>query len=141
MVRFIVSKDDVENTYDCQPSETILQLKGKIKKDFKLNENDYVDIEFLLDKPIRVLGKFNVEPGILPRTMDRYENNRFAFEEKETEISITFHIVTNFKQPIIKKAMNKPSGVYRAPVGQVKSGDSLDSPGFDISSNDDFPSL
>ena len=100
MIRFSVSKDEINHVYECDPKETILQLKDKIKKDYDLEGNDYVDIEFLLEKPIRSLGKFNVEPGILPRTMDRYAFNRYELEGKH--IQTTFHVVKNFKQPIRK---------------------------------------
>ena len=139
MFRFTVSKDEINKEYECQPSETISQLKDKIKKDYQLQETEYVDLEFVLEKPIRVLGKFNVEPGIIPRTMDRYSLERFAFGD--IEIQSTFHIVQNFKQPIVKKQGKKLLGAYKAPVGEMKSGDSMDVPQFDIDSKDDFPSL
>ena len=139
MFRFTVSKDEINKEYECQPSETINQLKDKIKKDYQLQETEYVDLEFVLDKPIRVLGKFNVEPGIIPRTMDRYSLERFAFGD--TDIQSTFHIVQNFKQPIVKKQKGKLLGAYKAPVGEIKSGDSMDVPQFNIDSKDDFPSL
>lgn len=139
MFRFTVSKDEINKEYECLPSETISQLKDKIKKDYQLQETEYVDLEFVLEKPIRVLGKFNVEPGIIPRTMDRYSLERFAFGD--TEIQSTFHIVQNFKQPIVKKQKGKLLGAYKAPVGEMKSRDSMDVPQFDINSNDDFPTL
>ena len=41
---------------------------------------------------MRVLGKFNVEPGIL-RTFDRYELDKFGIKG---EINLTFHTVTDY---------------------------------------------
>ena len=38
--------------------------------------------------------KFNVEPGILPRTFDRYELNKFGINKDEIEL--TFHVVDNY---------------------------------------------
>ena len=145
MVNFTVMKDEITKEYECRPSETILQFKEKIHKDFELEKNEYVDLEFVLEKPLRVLGKFNVEPGIIPRTMDRYTLERYAFGDKN--IQTTFHIVQNFKQPIVKKQRGKLLGAYKAPVGEMKSGDSVgvphqfNVPNFDITSTDDFPSL
>ncbi len=139
MVNFTVMKDEITKEYECQPSETILQFKEKIHKDFELKHNEYVDLEFVLETPLRVLGKFNVESGVVPRTMDRYTLERYAFGDKN--IQTTFHIVQNFKQPIVKKQRGKLLGAYKAPVGEMNSGDSFETPSFDINSTDDFPSL
>ena len=32
-----------------------------------------MDLEFCLERPMRILGKFNVEPGKVPTTFDRYK--------------------------------------------------------------------
>ena len=42
---------------------------------------------------MRVLGKFNVEPGVLPRTFDRYELDKFGIKD---EIALTFHEVLDY---------------------------------------------
>jgi hypothetical protein len=137
---FIVSKENKETVeFTCDPSDSILQFKQIVKENYKLQENEYVDLEFILDKPIRSLGKFNLEPGVIPRTMDRYKFNQFDLEERT--IQTTFHVIQNYKQPIRKKQIKKPSGAYKPPAGEIKSGDSYETPKFDINSKDDFPSL
>jgi len=139
MVHFLVSKDGVEKQYECHSSETIQTIKKKIKSDFKVEETDYLDIEFLLDKPIRSLGKFNLEPGILPRTMDRYELNRFELEGKN--LKTTFHVVKGYKEPIIKKNITNTSRLFRQPMKNISSGESFENTSFDINSTLDFPTL
>ena len=69
-VIFKVSKDET-NEFSFDKGNTIEDLKEKIKEIY--NISSYIDIDFKIEKPMRVLGKFNVEPGILPRTFDRYE--------------------------------------------------------------------
>ena len=41
---------------------SVVEVKKEIIKHLEL-ECPYIDITFIMDKPSRVLGKFNVEPG------------------------------------------------------------------------------
>ena len=77
---------------ECDETKTLLDLRKQIIKDLNLSCS-YVDIQYVLEKPIRILGKFNVEPGPVPRTLDRYTLNRFAYKDI---IQIEFTEVTDY---------------------------------------------
>ena len=138
MITFTVNNgDNGEHTFSIEPKETVMGLKEKIRNKFNVSAK-YIDISFQLDKPIRSLGKFNLEPGVLPRTLDRYSFDRFELEGRT--IPTSFKEVEGYTQKIIKKK-SPSTGSYRPPTSQVKSGDVVEGPSFDITSNDDFPAL
>ena len=138
MITFTVNNgDNGEHTFSIETKETVMGLKEKIRNKFNVSAK-YIDISFQLDKPIRSLGKFNLEPGVLPRTLDRYSFDRFELEGRT--IPTSFEEVEGYKQKIIKKK-SQSTGSYRPPTSQVKSGDVVEGSSFDITSNDDFPSL
>ena len=57
MITFVITKDDIEKTFICALEDSILSsLKNKIIQEFNI-ESNYIDLEFLLDRPIRSLGK------------------------------------------------------------------------------------
>jgi hypothetical protein len=84
-VNFTVNKDGNTDIFKVNINTTIESLKDIIKE--KYNITKYIDIEFQIEKPMRVLGKFNVEPGVLPRTFDRYELNKFGINKSDIKIS------------------------------------------------------
>ena len=90
-----VTKEDVKKEYSLPINTTIEELKNKIISDFKLSVK-YIDIDFLLDRPIRTLGLFNVEPGILARPLDMYPLERFGLAGRN--VTITFIEVDNYTQ-------------------------------------------
>jgi len=126
-------------------SNTILDVKKEIIKQFNLSSK-YIDILFMIDKPIRILGKFNVEPGKLPRTFDRYELDKFAFKDI---ISINYEIVDGYDPDIKRKTIISGGNKKYTPPSRNKSifnhnvlqQDIQTEPQFDLNSNDDFPSL
>ena len=79
MTTFIIGDTELPS----ELSITILDLKQKIINVCDI-DSSYIDISFILDTPVRILGKFNVEPGKLPRTLDRYTLNRFALQDRMT---------------------------------------------------------
>ena len=76
MVQFQINDTLIELTDDI----TLLDAKKEIMKQYNVDK-PYIDIKYILEKPIRILGKFNVEPGLVPRTLDRYKLERFAFHD------------------------------------------------------------
>ena len=113
----------------------MLDLKKEIIKIFDL-KCKYIDIISEVERPIRVLGKFNFDKGLQPRTLDNYEFNRFGIDERT--IPITYEEVEDFK-PFVKKA-NANTGdksTYVPPNGQSLEEESV----YDINSESDFPSL
>ena len=88
----------------CNNEEKIIDLKKKITKEYNLNV-DYIDLIFELEKPIRAIGKFNLESGLMPRTFDNYKLEKWNLENKE--INIIFKEVDDYIEetyvPIKKK--------------------------------------
>lgn len=128
-VIFKVSKDET-NEFSLSKENTIEDLKEKIKEIY--NISSYIDIDFKIEKPMRVLGKFNVEPGILARTFDRYELNKFGINKDEIEL--TFYEVDNYTPfKNTKKELNLSK--YKTQVKEETKNN------FNIESDDDFPKL
>tara|TARA_B100000902_G_scaffold248364_1_gene235046 strand:+ start:252 stop:665 length:414 start_codon:yes stop_codon:yes gene_type:complete len=136
MITFLVTNEEQTIRYECSLSESIEVLKNNIKKDFNLGEK-YIDIYFDIDKPIRVLGQFNLEPGLSPRTMDRYTFDRYGIDGRE--INVHFEIVEGYKLPLqVKKKTNLNLSKYS---NEITSGESIERPQFNLESEEDFPSL
>ena len=77
MVFFVVG----DNEYEYESSLTLLNVKQHLIKELNLSCK-YIDLEFCLERPMRVLGKFNVEPGKVPRPLDKNTLSEFAFKDK-----------------------------------------------------------
>ncbi len=141
MVVFLINEKELS----LDNSNTILDVKKEIIKQFNLSSK-YIDILFMIDKPMRILGKFNVEPGKLPRTFDRYELDKFAFKDI---ISINYEIVDGYDPDIKRKQIISGGNKKYTPPSRNKSTfdhnaiqqDIPSEPQFDLNSNDDFPSL
>mgnify|MGYP002637964068 FL=1 len=136
MITFLVTNEEQTIRFECSLSDSIEIFKNNIKKDFNLGEK-YIDIYFDIDKPIRVLGKFNLEPGLSPRTMDRYTFDRYGIDGRE--INVHFEIVEGYKLPLkVKKKTNLNLSKYSK---EITSGESIERPQFNLESEEDFPSL
>ena len=135
MITFLVTSEEQTIQYECSLSDNIEVLKNNIKKDFNLGEK-YIDIYFDIDKPIRVLGQFNLEPGLSPRTMDRYTFDRYGIDWRE--INVHFEIVEGYKPLQVKKKVNMNLSKYSK---EITSGESIERPQFNLESEEDFPSL
>ena len=151
MVQFKINDQMIE----CQDTYTILEVKQEIIKQLDLSCK-YVDLSFVLDKPIRVLGKFNVEPGKLPRTLDRYAVERFAFKgEIQVEVTEVDDYDPSIKKPLMSGGLHRglhrglDTSVYVAPSSRSDSLFDHSSsemsmkvdPTFNLDSQDDFPTL
>lgn len=126
-----VTKDDMSKEYSLPINITIEELKNKIISDFKLSVK-YIDIDFLLDRPIRTLGLFNVEPGILARPLDMYPLERFGLAGRN--VTITFNEVDNY----VPLKNNRGKIILSRKVEDKKDSST---PNFNLNSDDDFPSL
>ena len=135
MITFIVTHEEHSKTYECSLTDSIESLKNKIKEDFKL-DNQYIDLYFDIEKPIRVLGQFNLEPGLSPRTMDRYTFNRYGIDGRE--INAHFEIAEGYKPFQVKAKGPVNLNKYFKPI---ESGESYEEKPFNIESEDDFPAL
>lgn len=133
---FTVTFNDVCKKYECGQTQTISRLKEDIIRDYNVTAK-YIDIDFKLERPIRTLGKFNLEPGILPRTLDNYTLDRFGIEGKSIEA--TFSIIENYT-PFKKRETSKPLNLKKYKQGEIESGVSIEA-NYNLESSDDFPSL
>ena len=142
MIQFVINKDDVSNTFECSLEDNITSLKDKIIKEFNL-QCKYIDIDFQLERPIRSLGKFNLESGILPRPLDTYTFDRYGLEGKT--VQATFHEIVDYEPKKYDKKFKHSNTTQKYKVGgsgmSMNSGDSVFEKGFDIDSENDFPSL
>jgi hypothetical protein len=147
MVTFLIN----EKVLEFNETDTILEVKKEIIKQLELTCK-YIDLVFILEKPMRILGKFNVEPGKLARTLDRYVLEKFAFKDS---IKLDYEEVEGYdpdkRVPIISggRGRGRSGGFTYIPPNRNESTFDHDSlqqkmdlePTFNLDSNDDFPSL
>ena len=136
MITFMITQENVSKSIQFSNDKTMLELKKEIIKLYEL-DCEYIDIVSNVERPIRVLGKFNFDKGLQPRTLDNYPFNRFGIDDRVIPISFVevFDYLPNIKQSSIRS-----SSKYVPPNGQslnVKD----DTPPFDLNNNDDFPAL
>lgn len=136
MITFVITKDDIEKTFICSLEDSILSLKTKIIEGFNIKSN-YIDLDFLLDRPIRSLGKFNLESGIIPRPLDSYKFERYGLDGKI--IRATYHIVNDFQPKKYERNFKHVNLSQKYKID--KSENDKQEIGYDINSNDDFPTL
>ena len=137
MITFNITKDDINKEIQCTLKDNISSLKGTIIKEFNLTCK-YIDIDFQLERPIRSLGKFNLESGILPRSLDTYTFDRYGLDGKE--VTATFHEVVDYEPKKYDKKFKHVNSMKRRERDGYNPDDDKE-PTFDITSNDDFPSL
>lgn len=140
MSKLCVSFNNEIKEVECNLDNTVINLKKDLIKVFDL-KTKYIDIYFKLDRPIRGMGKFNLDNGLLLRTFDNYKLNKWNLENKTLQCEI-FEIddyePEKFK-PIIKKTTSLS---YRPPSQKILSGDSfIKEANYNLDSNEDFPSL
>ena len=140
MITFVITKDKYTEEFKCSLTDSILSLKKQIIERFKL-KHDYIDIDFQIDIPIREIGKFNLERGILPRTLDLYTFDRYGLDEKT--INATFYEVDDYEPP---QPRSKNKITFNKDLSYLKKEEPTNKPKlsiltFDLNSNDDFPSL
>lgn len=147
MITFLVNKDNTEKTFECSLEDSILSLKNKIIQDFDLS-CDYIDIDFQLERPIRSLGKFNLESGILPRPLDNYTFDRYGLDGKT--VNATFHIVEDYDHKKYSKKFSKKYNhinvlktreEMKINENFEKSYNESKNINFNLNSETDFPSL
>ena len=133
MIVFVITKNDITKTFECNLEDSILSLKNNLIKEFDLVCN-YIDIDFQLERPIRSLGKFNLESGILPRTLDTYTFDRYGLDGRE--VNATFIEVEDYVSQRYNKKI-KHVNLAQKQKERIEKQDVS----FDIHSEDDFPSL
>ena len=138
MIIFKINKDDVNKEIQCTLEDSISSLKKTIIKEFNVTCG-YIDIDFQLERPIRSLGKFNLESGILPRSLDTYTFDRYGLDGKE--VNATFHEVEDYEPKKYDKKFKHVNIMKRRESKGITINDDDDEPIFDITSENDFPTL
>ena len=139
MLQFLVFNESENKEISIKNTHTLLDLKNLIISEFNLEIN-YIDLEFLNEIPIRGIGKFNLEKGIILRTFDNYKLESWNLENKEIKCKIIE--VSNYKteeKTVFKKQLTNK--IYRPSGKTIKSGESFTEDIFDINSDTDFPTL
>ena len=111
-VKFVVQNDNEEKEIVMESNNTILSLKNRVIELFNLNCK-CIDLFIKTERPIRGMGKYTLEDGIIQRSMDSYKMDKFNLEEKT--------VLLNFKQLDeeyslnINRKKNTPGGKYLPP--------------------------
>ena len=136
-VTFKVKENDKYiHTVEMELTDTMMNLKTLIINNMKLDMN-YIDLNFLIDRPIRGIGKMSLNKGILPRTMDNFAFNRYNIEGKE--ILCEYIPVTGYTVAVSGNSDN-PKGIYMAPGMKTKL-KKKNITTYNLNSEEDFPSL
>ena len=140
MITFVITKDDITKTFTCELKDSISIIKNKIIEEFGL-KCKYIDLEFILERPIRELGKFNLESGIIPRPLDGYTFDRYGLDDKS--VNATFHEVLDYEPKKYQRGFKHVnlSQKYKQQSSVQSIGKKPDGVKFDFSNEDDFPPL
>lgn len=139
MITFTIKYNETENKADMKDTETMLDLKNIIIKNLELNVQ-YIDLDFQIERPIRGMGKMNLEKGVLPRTMDNFPFNRYNLEGKDI---ICVPIPVENYLPQVKAKNGNPQSIYTPPAMKNNNGpkEYKNIATYNLDSTDDFPSL
>lgn len=153
MVFFVIG----DNEYEFELSSTILDVKKQLIKELDLSCK-YIDIEFCLDRPMRVLGKFNVEAGKVPRPLDKKTLSEFAFKDK---VTLSYTEIADYdpdkpRTPLVfggrGRGRGRGRGLSQPPINsldraissfdhnETRQAMTVDQT-YDLSSSNDFPAL
>tara|TARA_Y100001958_G_C21232385_1_gene558276 strand:+ start:1822 stop:2214 length:393 start_codon:yes stop_codon:yes gene_type:complete len=130
MIIFYVVEDEKEFQFNL--TDKILDVKNALIKDLELKA-PYIDLLFLVERPIRNIGHFNIEKGVMSRVMDQYELSRFGLKDNMT-LNIGYKLVDNYKPfDATRKRVNLKKKEEMRIVPKEAT--------FKLDSEDDFPSL
>lgn len=143
---FCVNDTEFEFTGD----QTLLDVKKHLIKELTLPCR-YIDLTFVMEKPMRVLGKFNVEAGKVPRPLDSKCLDEFAFRDK---VTVTLKEISDYDPDKPRTAFvsgGRGRGRGRLLQGGPRGTSLFDpsstqesmivEPTFQLESMDDFPTL
>ena len=133
MTLFKINYNNEINEIKCNSNDKIIDLKKQIINKFKLKVN-YIDLIFEIEIPIRAIGKFNLEKGLMPRTFDDYKLDKWNLENKE--INLTFKEIENYQEEHLELLPK----IYKNLSSNLEL-KKTNSPNYELNSNDDFPKL
>jgi hypothetical protein len=123
---------------DIDSTKTVEDLKNTVssRDEWKHGGEEYVDLYYEGDTPIRGMGKYNIEKGALLQMYDSFELSKFNFESSRDFELVARVVEKHSTQPITKKT-KAGTGKYVPPSAKKSS---LKSKAFQFS-NDEFPPL
>ena len=114
-VKFIVKQENNEKEINLDTANTIADLKTKIIEEYKL-KCKCLDIYLQLEVPIRGMGKYTLEKGLVQRSMDIYSMDKFNVENKT--------LLLEFKELeegyTVKRKDTQPSGGKYVPPSRMR---------------------
>ena len=137
-VHFIVQHNNQEKNIQFSMDKTILDLKKEIINQYNLNCKA-IDIFVDLQVPIRGMGKYTLEKGMIQRGMDNYTMNKFNIEKKN--IVITFKELENEYSMNSVKKTNFGKGKYVPPRLRKNEKISVEKKQLNINDLNEFPLL
>ena len=78
-IKFIVQNNNEEKEITLENSNTISELKSEVIKLLSLICK-CIDLSIKRERPIRGMGKYTLEEGIIQRAMDSYKMDKFNLE-------------------------------------------------------------
>jgi hypothetical protein len=93
-----------EKSLDANIADTWFLIKNKLIKLFNL-QTEYIDIEFINERPIREFGKQALVLGFLERIYDDYQILEFTTNTNR-ELLFKIHLVENTNINIKQKKIN-----------------------------------
>ena len=72
MIIFYVVENEKEFQFNL--TDKISDVKNTLIKELEL-KTLYIDLHFLVERPIRNLGHFNIEKGVMSRVMDHFRQD------------------------------------------------------------------
>ena len=81
-INFLISEEKKELLID--KNMTFNEIKKKITNKYFKNKLDieYINLEYISERPLREFGKYTINPGLLPMSFDNIVLNKFALEDK-----------------------------------------------------------
>jgi ClpP class serine protease len=138
-VNFLVkNNDNEEKEIQFSMDKTILDLKKEIIKQYNL-KCKALDIFIDLEVPLRGMGKYTLEKGLIQRAMDSYSMNKFNVEKKN--IVITFQELENDYSLNSVKKSNFGKGNYVPPRLRKHEEITVKEKNLDLNDLNEFPPL
>lgn len=133
MIIFYAVENEKEFRFNL--TDKISDVKNTLIKELEL-KSQYIDLLFLVERPIRNLGHFNIEKGVMSRVMDQYELSKFGLKDNMT-LNIGYKSVDNYqpfdstRKKVSMNHLKKTENVRVVPKEAT----------FKLDSEEDFPSL
>ena len=136
MITFKINNNNNIHEIQATNNDSIIGIKNKIITTLNLQAK-YIDLFYLIDRPIRGIGKFTIENGISPRTMDNNLLSDYNLDNKE--IVVSYKIVDDYKEHIHRPTLIKR---YYKNTGSNESNNNLsENPIYNLDSEIDFPKI